>query len=172
MHAVVLAGQSNDGRLGDFPDVSYEALIPIHGRAMVDYVLEALRRSPSVTAVTLVGPRVGDEAIRVVSPGPSLFDNIERGLRDLPPDDPVLVATADSPLITPGIVEAFLEEAARLGDVDMIYPIIPESSIVGAWPGIQRTYFRFAEGVFTGGNLFLVRPRVASVLRSRAERLL
>ena len=54
----------------------------------------------------------------------------------------------------------------------MIYPIIPQASILGTWPGVQRTYFRFAEGVFTGGNLFLVRPQVASVLRTRAERLL
>lgn len=172
MHAVVLAGQSNDGRLGDFADVSHEALIPIHGRPMVDYVLEALKQSPSIDGLRIVGPRVKDGQVHVITPGPTLFDNIERGLRDLAPDDPVVVATSDIPLITPAIVETFLEEAGRLGAVDMVYPIIPQSSILAAWPGVQRTYFRFAEGVFTGGNLFLVRPRVASVLRSRAERLL
>lgn len=172
MHAVVLAGQENDGRLGDFGDVSHEALIPIQGRAMVDYVLDALAKSPSIDSIRIVGPTVRREGLTVVVPGPSLFDNIERGLKDLPPDDPVVVATADIPLLTSAIVETFLEEAARLGEVDMIYPVIPQSSILGTWPGVQRTYFRFAEGVFTGGNLFLVRPRVASVLRTRAERLL
>ncbi|MCL5967227.1 MAG: nucleotidyltransferase family protein [Firmicutes bacterium] len=172
MDAVVLAGQDNDGRLRGVSDAAYEALIPIRGRAMVDWVLDALEQTPAISRIRLVGPPTTRADIEVVSPGHTLFDNIERGLRGLPPDQSVLVATADIPLVPPAIVATFLEEAQRLGDWDMIYPIIPQASILGTWPGVQRTYFRFAEGVFTGGNLFLVRPQVASVLRTRAERLL
>ena len=41
--AVVLAGAKNDGKLQQADPAEYEALIDIHGRVMLDYVLAALR---------------------------------------------------------------------------------------------------------------------------------
>jgi len=40
--AVVLAGQRNDGALRDVSSVPFEGDIPIAGRPMIDWVLDAL----------------------------------------------------------------------------------------------------------------------------------
>ncbi|MGB9620585.1 MAG: hypothetical protein ACPL7K_09255, partial [Armatimonadota bacterium] len=63
----------------------------------------------------------------------------------------------DIPLLTPEAVDDFLERAMKL-DADLAYPIIPRAHCEARYPGIKRTYLRTGDGVFTGGNLMLVRP--------------
>jgi GTP:adenosylcobinamide-phosphate guanylyltransferase len=170
MEAVVLAGQRNDGRLHDVAAVEYEALIPIAGRPMVDWVVEALLGHPAIERVRVVGVATPAPRISVISPGHTLWENIRRGLEGMDRDVPTVVATADIPLLRPEIVEALLAAAAR--DREMIYPLVPESAVKAQFPTAQRTYFRFREGVYTGGNLFVVKPRVAGTLAAAAPRLL
>lgn len=178
--ALVLAGQRNQGALSARSDAVWEALIPIQGRPMLDYVLEALTACPAIEAVRVVGPelrdpqgsvREGGQPVTYIAPGGTLWDNLDRGLAGLAPDAPVLVATADIPLITEATVSAFVA-AARTVAVDIVYPLVPRPAVEQAFPGVHRTYFRFRQGVFTGGNLFWVRPSAWATARPHAEQLL
>lgn len=170
MQAVVLAGQRNNGRLEAAAPVEYEALIPIAGRPMVEYVVRALAGHPRVDSVRVVGPSSGEIPVVPIVPGASLWENIDRGLEGLDPDVSVLVATADIPLLTTAVVEAFLTAADTHAEI--VYPLIPEAVLKSRFPTAQRTYFRFREGVYTGGNLFLVKARVTAGLAVSGPRLL
>jgi len=84
-------------------------------------------------------------------------ENIRLGLEALDAQGPVLVASSDIPLLTAEAVDDFVARAEKL-DVDLAYPIIPRAHCEARYPGMKRTYLRTADGVFTGGNLMLLRP--------------
>lgn len=172
MHAIVLAGQPNHGMLRALHSNAYEAEIPVGGRAMADWILDALSATPSVTSIGLVGPSsLAREGIILAPVKDSLFANILQGLLTAPDEQsPVLFVTSDIPWITSSIVEEFIQLAPP--EVDVVYPIIPRSVAESRFPGTKRTYVRLKEGVYTGGNLFVARPTAIPRLKERAEVLL
>lgn len=163
--ALVLAGRANRGRLREYSPVASEALIPLAGRPMLAYVLEALAAAPSV------GPGVwvvaADEGVarlaaacgaRPVPAGASLVESLRAGLRALPPGaERVLVATGDAALLTAEAVEEFVA-AGRATGADVCWAVVPRAEYERQLPGSRRTFVRTADGAFTGGNLFLLRP--------------
>ena len=181
---MVLAGQRNRGSLAAADPEPWEALLPIAGRPMLAYVVEALAASGLVHAVRVVGPPVGEglladgAACRVdlIPPQNTLWDNLDLGLSSVDRSQPALVVTGDIPLLTGETVRAFADAAAAVdaaaGGLDIVYPLIPRAVVERTYPEVHRTYFRLREGVFTGGNVFWVRPAALSGLRDRAERLL
>ncbi len=172
MHAIVLAGQPNRGLLKTAYPTEYEAEIPVGGRRMGDWVLDAVAEAPSVSSIGLVGPSsLYREGVALAPMVGDMFGNILQGLATAPQGtDLVLFVTSDIPWITPRIVEAFLGAAPR--DVDVVYPVIPKAVAESRFPGTKRTYVRLREGIFTGGNLFLARAEAVPRLKERAEVLL
>lgn len=163
---LVLAGAANRGRLRQVSDVPFEALIPVGGRAVVDYVVEAMAGCAALEQVVVVGP--GELSylerpprVRLVESGDGLVDNLARGLRELPPEDHVVVATGDIPLITPEVVAGFLDECRALGEYDFYYAVIPRDVILSRYPGARRSWIALRDRPVTGGNMFMLRPGAA-----------
>ena len=134
---------------------------------MVTWVLEALASASTVDRVVLVGAEglTDTPGLRQqLRGGADLVETIERGVRACPGAGHVLLVTADVPALTPDGIDAFVRDAMATG-ADIVYPIIPRAANEARFPGARRTYLRLTDGVFTGGNLFLVRPEV--ILRQR-----
>ena len=130
---------------------------------MVEYVLAALRATPRLDRIALVGPLPLPPAVAAgvdvpVASGGEMLDNLATGLAALGSEAPVLVCAADLPLLTARAVGAFLDAADAL-DADITYGIVPRDDMVRAFPGVRKTFVRVREGVFTGGSLVLIRPR-------------
>lgn len=172
MHAIVLAGQPNQGLLKAMSGVEYEAEILVGGRPMADWVLDALWAAPSVSSIGMVGPAsLGRDGVILAPMTGDLFGNILNGLTTVPAgEERVLFVTSDIPWITPGALEAFLKGAPD--DADVVYPVIPKEAAERRFPGTKRTYVRLREGTVTGGNLFLARVASVGRLKERAEVLL
>lgn len=170
MQALILAGQRNRGRLAKASTASFESDIMIHGRPMVDYVIDAIGGHPAITAVRVIGPTGNQPDVEYREAGESLWENIERGVDGFDPDIPILIASSDIPLLTVPVVDDFLREAPT--GLDVVYPVVPKTVVEAYWPGVRRTYIRMREGVFTGGNLFLIKPRAVVRAGSHARRLL
>ncbi|WP_333870858.1 hypothetical protein [Desulforamulus putei] len=159
--ALVLAGSPNNGALQSVSREKYEALIKIGPYSMVSHVVNALKNSGQIRSILVVGP---PEVKKVLSPeihwtasGQTLTENLRRGCARM--ERPFLLATSDIPLLTPGAVTGFLGLCGD-GSHDFYFPLVPREAVVEKYPGARRTYIRFKEGVFTGGNLFWVNPRV------------
>nr|WP_207711672.1 nucleotidyltransferase family protein [Sulfobacillus harzensis] len=167
-----MAGQTNQGQLKALSTAEYEAEIVVGGRPMVDWVLEALKSSPSITSVGMVGPvSLSREGVQLAPMTGDLFQNILQGLATAPENaDKVLFVTSDIPWLTPAVVEAFLKAAPD--DVDVVYPVIPKEAAERRFPGTKRTYVRLKDVTVTGGNLFLARASAVPRLKERAEVLL
>ncbi len=171
--AVVLAGGGTEPGLP--PDVPNKAFLPVRGRPLLAYVLDALRASPGVGRIAVVGP---DAARSWLPPGVvhvpdtgALMENVAAALRVLGSETPVLVVASDIPLLTPEAVEEFLA-ACRAAPADFHYAIVPQDAVERAFPGAQKTYVTVADGTFTGGSVMLVRPQVIERVRPLVERLI
>jgi hypothetical protein len=71
---------------------------------------------------------------------------------------PLLIATADHPLLTPPIIAAFLAGSA---DSDVAVGVVERGVVEAAYPKIRRTWLKFRGGHFSGANLFALRTDAA-----------
>lgn len=133
------------------------AMLEIGGKTMLQRIVDALRGSPSVGRITAIGHVQAEGLDAVVEPGDTLIANIRRGLEAVGPCEIVLIVSADVPMLTSEAVEDFLTRSRGLG-ADLAYPIIRKADCEARHPELRRTYLRTGDGVFTGGNIMLVRP--------------
>ncbi len=174
VNAIVLAGSPNNGPLKEASPAAYEALIDIGGRAMCEYVIEALLAVRRVQKIAVVGPAAafpfpleGRKVFGVPSTG-DLMDNIAAGLARTAETERVLIATSDIPLLTAGAVDDFLDLCGD-ASLDLYYPVIEKRVVEGRFPSTRRTYVRLKDGIFTGGNLFLLNPAVFPQCREKGK---
>lgn len=167
MTAIVLAGDrtKTDSLINESP-AGCKALIDLDGVPMVRRVLDALLDSRVVSDITLAGPQADELAtdagltelvdsgrIGWRAPEASPSTSAYNAMQAVEPDRPVLLTTADHPLLTPEIVDAFGRQSLA-DDVDVAVGLAPHALVAEAYPGIRKTVLRFADGDFCGCNLF------------------
>lgn len=162
--AVVLAGAKNTGRLRKMDSSFYEAGIEIAGRPMVYYVLDALAAVPEIRRIIVTAPAGAFDGdwqgkVTFVPAVDTMIGNIRQGIRALNSKDKVLVVTSDIPLLNPSAVSDFIQRCQER-EADIYYPIICRDVNDQEFPGVKRTYVRLREGVFTGGNMALISPKI------------
>ena len=166
--AVILAGAPNDGQLKEVSSEKWEATIPIYGKPMVNYVIEALKNSSRIAKIVVVAPlEIRDiltPQIAVVEAGSSLPENIFRALDALEKENPVLLVTSDIPFIHAEAIDDFLDRCGEL-EGDVFYPLVSREANEQLYPETVRTYFTLKEGAFTGGNILLAHPQ--AIMNSR-----
>jgi hypothetical protein len=138
--------------------VAQKPLIPVGGAPMLARVTGALREA----GVSRIGVSTADPAVAALArdlgcevlaaeAGPSL--STLAGVEAL--GTPVLVTTADHALLRPEWVSRFVADAPAEADVSVL---LAERAVVeAAAPVAQRTWLRFADGDWSGCNLFLMR---------------
>ena len=165
--AIVLAGdRTKEDALINHSPVGSKAMIEIDGMPMVRRVLNALRAARTVRDIALAGPEAAEVArdaplagwieageVRWSEPGPSPSTSAYEVMRSLDPEEPVLLTTADHPLLTAEIVDAFARQSL-VDDVDVAVGLAPHALVTEAYPGIRKTVLRFSDGEFCGCNLF------------------
>jgi len=74
-------------------------------------------------------------------------------MQSLPADTPVLVTTADHPLLRADIVETFLQRSLATG-ADVAVGVTDYAAIHVRFPAAKKTVTRFRDGGYCGCNLF------------------
>ena len=157
--AVVLGGGEAGDRMAQDAGVPAKALVPVGGKPMGAYVLEALRGCPPVGRIVYVGPV--DVRLRglydvAVPAGRRLVDSLALGVGAAlghAADARLLVLTADIPWVTPEGLADFIVAAP---EAELVYPAITEAASTAQFPHQHRTYARLREGRLTGGNAVLL----------------
>lgn len=175
--ALVLAGSPNNGPLRSCSTASYEALITIKGKLMVEYVVNALKQCNRINRIAIVGPREKlagyfkeDGRVVLVDHGRDLTENVLLGLKKLPGARQVLLVTSDIPLITGRAIEDFINQCAG-EKADLYYPIVPREVIERRYSNSKRTYVTLKDGVYTGGNIFMINPEIVEECMPRGQKL-
>jgi GTP:adenosylcobinamide-phosphate guanylyltransferase len=175
--AIILAGGESK-QLSQYSPERYEALIKIAGKPMVTFVAHALRSSGQVDRIFVLGPAEALKACElpensvVLDGGRTIMETIQIGMDALGHVRPVLVVTADIPLLTPEAVVDFLTQCVSAPSVDLYYPIVSKEVNERGYPGNKRTYVTLKEGIFTGGNIFLVNPAIVPRCLEVAEEII
>ncbi len=171
--AVVLAG--GDGAVID-PTVRIKGLVPVAGKPMVEWVVEALRRAETVEGIAVVVPTAEnlgawvDKADKIVVSDRMFAENIFAGVDSFRTDRPTLVSTGDLPALTPEAVDDFVSRSLEKG-AEFSYALISEQDMVEQFPGSERTFVRIVGGRVTGGNMAVLSPELVARNRDIGQRL-
>ncbi|MGH7716688.1 MAG: nucleotidyltransferase family protein [Vulcanimicrobiaceae bacterium] len=168
MNALVLAGGRRDAVCEGTSAIN-KAFVPVGGLPMVTRVLRTLRTVPSIEQITVVAPTVAleDSALTLAdvrrSSGERIIESVQRGLSETNPDAMMLLATSDAPLLSTESLQEFAQTLASI-DADLVYSIAERKAHEQRYPGVPHTWARMRGGVYCGGAIFGMRPRVVSAL--------
>jgi GTP:adenosylcobinamide-phosphate guanylyltransferase len=161
-NALVLAGsRGGPDPVADYAGVAHKALIVLQGQSLLARVVGALKAAggerigvcASDPAVRAAATHLGAE---VIDPAAGPSQSVRRGAEAM--GTPLLVTTADHALLRPEWVSRFLADIPPGADLCALVAGRPEVS--AAAPTTQRTYLKFADGDWSGCNLFyLANPR-------------
>ena len=181
--AIVLAGQRpGENGFADAHGVPAKALIPVAGEAMLSRVARTLLACPSVGRILVLAQApealmtgalgwLGDEPrIGTARAGDGISASVAAVIADGAAPYPVLVTTADHPLLLPEMVETFL---AGTSGADAAFAVVERRTVGEAGLDTKRTWIKFSDGHFTGANLFALRTpaaRRALEVWARAEK--
>ena len=183
--AILLAGQRPgiDPLARAFGGVA-KAEVPVLGRPMIAYVVETLLASPSIGDIVVLtqdpeGLRSAEfmalranPRVRMAEGGAGISASIDAVAGSAAAPFPILVTTADHPLLTPDVVEGFI---AGVASADLAVGMVESRALLAAYPDSKRTWLRFSDGAWSGANLFAlasdhVRPALALWRRAEADR--
>lgn len=171
--AVVLAG--GDGNVID-PTVRIKGIVPIAGKPMVEWLVDALREACTINEIAVVVPTAEglgswvDKVDKIVVSDQEFADNIVAGVSAFRSDRSTLVITGDLPALTPEAVDDFVTRSLEAG-ADFSYPLVRESDMLAQFPGSERTFVRIVDGKVTGGNMAVLSPDLVARSRDIGQRL-
>lgn len=173
--ALVLAGTRTGGDpLAAHAGVSHKALIDVGGRTMIERVVTAIAALPQVTRIVVaieqpellrdlpeLQPSVLSKPLSTMDTAAGPSATVAMALADL--GVPLLVTTADHALLQTAWLTEFL--AACPANADVTAALAGRAAVEAAAPHTRRTWLRFADGDYSGCNLFLMsRPAAAGVI--------
>ena len=170
--AVVLAG--GDGAVLD-PAVRIKGLVPVAGKPMVEWVVDALRAAELVAQIAVVVPTAENlgawvnKADKIVVSDGRFVDNGIAGVNSFRNDRCVLVTTGDLPALTPEAVDDFITQSVDR-DADFSYPLVRKEDMLTQFPGSERTFVKISGGPVTGGNMMVLSPKLVVEAREIGQR--
>ena len=172
--ALILAGSRGPGDpMAVATGVQHKALIPVGGTPMLLRVIAALAATPEVAklVVCIEAPELvralpglnaacGGKPLELFSARGSPSRSVSAALAHY--GTPLLVTTADHALLQAAWVSYFVQHQPQ--DMDATVALARSTVVMAAAPDTQRTFLRFADGHFSGCNLFyFATPRAASL---------
>jgi hypothetical protein len=169
MDAILMAGSTPDKKdeLLEYTGVDKKSLIKVAGREMIYYVFEALVGCRRIDRFVLVGlgPEDGldfGRPVEYVEAHGDILDNSLAGLNRLtslnPAVDRVILSSTDIPLLTTEVVDYLIDACLEL-EADIYYSVVEKSVMEARFPHSGRTFVRLRDGLFAGGDLFMIRAR-------------
>jgi GTP:adenosylcobinamide-phosphate guanylyltransferase len=174
--AIVLAGGGPDAVSAMKRNAPNKAFVTVGGVPLVQRTIDALRSSPHITHIIAVAPPAtfGSDALAGADAcrpdGARMIESLASGLAGVPPDEQVLIAASDLPVLSRAAIDEFVEEAQRR-DLDVAYAIVNQRLHNRQFPRVRHTWATMFEGRFCGGGLFVIKPRMLGALRSVLDEL-
>lgn len=174
--AVILAGGTiRDPEFRDGVGVDRRPLMPILGKPMVQWVVEALRASRNIGRIVVLSPpdlqdtEVPQMVDAVVDEGVDEVDNLYRGLDALPGARQVLLVSSDLALLLPEAVDDLIDNAPP--DANVVFPVLEKGSLNPELEAHGWVFVKCPDGQFTGASCFLFEPQAIIDRRAWIQRV-
>ncbi len=162
MTAIVLAGSRPGGDpLAAAFGTDFKALVPVGGKPMVRWPVEALLASPRFAEVRVLAQepeRIGEALpasprLKVEKSEATIAATLEQLCFDPTVRWPLFVTTADHVLLDEGMIDEFCD----LGETaDIAIGVVERDTLMKRLPNSRRTWIRFRSGAYSGANMFLL----------------
>ncbi len=148
----------------------HKALLPIAGKPMLQWVLEALEDAKEISDVIVVGAPVPENLMtsKVKANLPNqgeMLANILGGMNKLlelqPTAHHVVLVSSDIPAITGEMVD-WLVQTTMQTDEDVYYTVIERRVMEAKYPLSRRSYTRLKNMEVCGGDMNVVRATLAA----------
>lgn len=174
LNALILAGSRGpDDPMALATGVEHKALIPVGGTPMLLRVIAALAATPEVAQIIVcieapalvralpgLDAACGGKPLQLFAAHGSPSRSVSAALAHY--GTPLLVTTADHALLRPEWVSHFIQHQPK--GVDATAGLARSTVVMAAAPDTQRTFLRFADGHYSGCNLFyFATPRAAAL---------
>jgi len=146
-----------------------KALLPFLGKRLIDWQLEALRGSPYVGELYLIGlseeKAPFDDHVHIVpcATKSDITDKLEAGLVYLEAQgvmpERVVISSCDAPGIRTEEITLFFQELERYADCEFVISLVPEEVAEAAFPRAGRVVARFRDVDVFPGELYALSPR-------------
>jgi GTP:adenosylcobinamide-phosphate guanylyltransferase len=180
--ALLLAGQRpGTDPLAAHCSETWKALVSVGGEPMLSRVARTLLASPSIDRIVVLAQSpealtarpdtawlASEPRIAFAASIASISQSVSNVAGSAAPW-PVLVTTADHPLLTPEMVEDFIADTRG---VDIAVALVERRTLLARYPGNRRTWLKFRGGAYSGANLFALtgeRARAALELWAGVE---
>ena len=168
--ALILAGGKSKPALKKIIGQEYKALMTVSAldsRPIIHHVIEMVNNTRYVSQLFVAGPKEVEQEIKthpltMVPSGTTLLDTLRKSLSLLSEESHLIIIACDLPLISSEHIECFLKNCLNDPGFDIYYAIVSKESFQRRFPvnELRRIYANLVEGSFTGGNLFLLNPKV------------
>ena len=160
--AIVLAGSrpGSDPLAAAF-GTDLKALVPVGGKPMVRWPVEALLASKRFSQVRVLAQepeRIGEALpappkLVVERSAATIAETLEKLCFDTSVNWPLFVTTADHVLIDQGMIDEFCD----LGEpADIAIGVVERDNLMARLPQSRRTWIPFRSGAYSGANMFLL----------------
>lgn len=170
--AVILCGGALDEVFLEYSDAPSKGLIPLNGRPMVEYVIDAVRAVSRVGRIVLAAnPDTISDSLRkkvdaVAPEGESMLKSLSSAVGALDPlPDYLFILPCDLPLVTTASLDDFLDQILTT-PIDISYAYLSKQDSEAAYPDVKHTYVTLREGTFCGSGLFMMRPGMVASCES------
>lgn len=165
--AVILAGVRADADPDDpVAGNARRAAIRIGGRPMIDRVIATLRQSANIANIVVIGGEgiTLPADITRLEPAASPCQSLLRAEAHLGHDRPLLITTADHPLLTPEMVDHFCTRSRNSG-ADLCVGMVSGTTFRARFGNARRTMYQFRDDFWCSCNLYsLNRPQAFDVI--------
>ena len=183
MDAIIGAGGQikQDDPLTELMDIGIsKALLPIAGKPMIQWTLDAVSKTDQIDNVIIIGLNKShnlsceNKTIYYLENQDSIFENARAGcklaLKLKPTADKVLWISADLPLIESKMLDWFITTVKDTNH-ELYYQIIDQSVMEQKFPQSKRTYTTLKNRTVCGGDVSAVNPNIASNIHPAFKRI-
>jgi GTP:adenosylcobinamide-phosphate guanylyltransferase len=155
---ILAAGRGPDDPMAKAFGVLHKATLPIAGKPMLQWVVDALRQTaiqkPFVVVIddaSVLQTLQGIEILAAENSAPASAIAAIKHIRSFP----ILVTTGDHPLLTVEMVNFMMAQALSNG-ADVSVGLATAETITARYPETKRTYFNLGGTRVSGCNLFAI----------------
>lgn len=161
---ILTGGREGHKQLLAGTGLANKALLPVGGRPMVCSVFEAAAATRYKTQMFI---STGDPDIMnlemtkpftVLPSEDNAVQSFLRSLERVPGEDHVLFISGDHPLLTPEMIEHFVDESLRR-ELDFAIAVVSRKLVQRDYPQSRRTYLPVRGDGISGANMYLVHKK-------------
>jgi CTP:molybdopterin cytidylyltransferase MocA len=183
LHAIITAGgiPRPEDTLYSYTQGKFKVLLPIEGKPIIQWVVDALIESGEVDKIIIVGlpsdtPIRSKRKITFVESKNDLMLNIQAAAEKVIELDPTctdcFLVSGDIPGLTAEMVKWLVDKVKKSPPMDIHYTVVARLTMESEFPGSKRTYTKMKDCEVSGGDCSVFNPHMAIDPNARWRKLI